>query len=232
MKIDSTYAAVRFAYTCNDGGKTIHVKSLEEEEYPQYFGSFSNEESEVERDEKQPTQAQAPDAVKEKPAELKERQVIVKENQRGVTYDKLFGQYLQDARRITVTDSYIRIFYQIRNFMEFLETIARIKPKDNEVEVHLITVEDEFKGPQQLEFFIKIQENCAIAGVQFTWEFDQTQTLHARHIITDHGWKILLDRGLDIFQHYEMNDSFSLNNRLQQYRSCKTFEITYLKVDD
>jgi ATP-dependent Lon protease len=231
MKIDSTYAAVRFAYTCNDGGKTIHVKSLEEEEYPQYFGSFSNEESEVERDEKQTTQAQAPDAVKEKPVELKERQVIVKENQRGVTYDKLFGQYFQDAKKITVTDSYIRIFYQIRNLMEFLETVAKFKPKDDEVEVHLITVEDEFKGPQQIEFFIKIQENCAIAGVQFTWEFDETQTLHARHIVTDHGWKILLDRGLDIFQHYEMNDSFSLSNRLQQYRSCKAFEITYLKTE-
>jgi len=65
-----------------------------------------------------------------------------------------------------------------------------------------------------------------------TRKFDQTQTLHARHIITDHGRKILLGRGLDIFQHYEMNDSFSLNNRLQQYRSCKAFEITYLKVDD
>ncbi len=231
MKIDSTYAAVRFAYTENDGNKTILVKSLEEEEYPQYFSSSPDEESDLDKDEQGSDQPQTPDAVIEKPTELKERQVIVKENQRGVTYDKLFGQYLQDAKKITVTDSYIRIFYQIRNLMEFLETVARFKPKDDEVEVHLITVEDEFKGPQQIEFFIKIQENCAIAGVQFTWEFDETQTLHARHIVTDHGWKILLNRGLDIFQHYEMNDSFSLSNRLQQYRSCKTFEITYLKVD-
>jgi len=231
MKIDSTYAAVRFAYTENDGNKTILVKSLEEEEYPQYFSSSPDEESDLDKDEQGSDQPQAQAVVNEKPPELKERQVIVKENQRGVTYDKLFGQYLQDAKKITVTDSYIRIFYQIRNLMEFLETVATFKPKDDEVEVHLITVEDEFKGPQQIEFFIKIQENCAIAGVQFTWEFDETQTLHARHIVTDHGWKILLDRGLDIFQHYEMNDSFSLSNRLQQYRSCKAFEITYLKAD-
>ncbi|SDT84910.1 BREX system Lon protease-like protein BrxL [Desulfobacula phenolica] len=231
MKIDSTYAAVRFAYTCNDGGKTIHVKSLEEEEYPQYFGSFQDKESETEIDPQQLEQPRVQDAAKEKLSELKERQVIVQENQRGVTYDKLFDQYLQGARKITVTDSYIRIFYQIRNFMEFLETIAKIKPKDDEVKVHLITAEDEFKGPQQVENFMKIQENCAIAGVRFSWEFDENQILHARHIVTDHGWKILLDRGLDIFQHYEMNDSFSLSNRLQQYRSCKAFEITYLRVD-
>jgi len=104
--------------------------------------------------------------------------------------------------------------------------------KQHEVEVHLITGEDEFKGLQQVESFIKIQVSCAIAGVQFTWEFDEIKTLHARHIVTDHGWKILLDRGLDIFQHYEMNDSFSLRNRLQEYRTCKAFEITYLKIND
>lgn len=230
MKIDSTYAAVRFAYTKNDDGKTVHVKRLEEEEYPQYFGSSENENAESETMDMPPDIPQEPVAVRDKPPELKERHIIVKENQRGVTFDKLFSDYLQDARRITVTDSYIRLFYQIRNFMEFLETIVRVKPKDDEVEVHLITVEDEFKGPQQIENFIKIQENCAVAGVHFTWGFDETQTLHARHIVTDHGWKILLDRGLDLFQHYEMNDSFSLNNRLQQYRSCKAFEITYLKM--
>lgn len=229
MKIDSTYAAVRFAYTKNNDETTVHVKSLEEEEYPQYFGSIEDPEPESETTDQAPDQTLEPAAVSDKPPELKERQVIVKENQRGVTFDKLFSDYLQDARKITVTDSYIRIYYQIRNFMEFLETIVKIKPKDDEVEVHLITVEDEFKGPQQMDNFIKIQENCAIAGVHFTWEFDETKTLHARHIVTDHGWKILLDRGLDIFQHYEMNDSFSLSNRLQQYRSCKAFEVTYIR---
>jgi ATP-dependent Lon protease len=49
--------------------------------------------------------------------------------------------------------------------------------------------------------------------------------------VTDTGWKIMLDRGLDIFQHYDMNQALSINNRLQQYRSCKAFEITYLRED-
>ena len=35
-------------------------------------------------------------------------------------------------------------------------------------------------------------------------------------------------RGLDVFQQYDMRDTFSLANRLQQYRSCKAFEVTYL----
>ena len=52
----------------------------------------------------------------------------------------------------------------------------------------------------------------------------------ARHIITDTDWKILLDRGLDMFQRYEMNDAFALGNRVQQYRPVKAFEVTYLKT--
>ena len=51
------------------------------------------------------------------------------------------------------------------------------------------------------------------------WEFGDSRALHARHIVTDTGWKIVLDRGLDIFQHYDMNQAFSINNRVQQYRS-------------
>ncbi len=73
---------------------------------------------------------------------------------------------------------------------------------------------------------------ASAVGVNFTWEFDGTGTIHARHIVTDHGWKISLDRGLDIFQHYEMNDAFTFANRLQQYRPCKAFEVTYIKNTD
>jgi ATP-dependent Lon protease len=95
----------------------------------------------------------------------------------------------------------------------------------------LITTEDDFKGEQQKESFEKIRNSCSVAGVNFTWEFDGTASIHARHIVTDHGWKISLDRGLDIYQHYEMNDAFSLSNRLQQYRQCKAFEVTFIRIE-
>ena len=114
--------------------------------------------------------------------------------------------------------------------MELIETIIRLKNEDEEVEVHLLTTEDEFRGDQQLGFLNEIAESSLTAGVLFTWEFDGTNTIHARHIITDHGWKIILDRGLDVFQHYEMNDAFAINNRLQEYRACKAFEVTFIRL--
>ena len=52
-----------------------------------------------------------------------EKHLTFQENMRGISYDSLFGAYFKAARRITITDPYIRLFYQARNFMELLETI-------------------------------------------------------------------------------------------------------------
>ena len=130
-----------------------------------------------------------------------------------------------------MTDPYIHHFYQARNLMELLETVIRRKDEGDEVEVHLTTTPDEFEESRQEEYLQAIQTSVATAGLHFTWEFDETNTLHARHIVADTGWKILLDRGLDIFQRYEMNDAFALANRLQVCRAVRAFEVTYLRVD-
>ncbi len=210
-------------------GKTKTVTTLEEEEYPHYYHKTVAEGDEESGREAVQEPVKAPASPK---APLQEKHVTFQENQKGVSYDSLLGPYLEGSGKITVTDPYIRLFYQVRNFMEFLETIVKIKAREDEVEVHLVTVEDEYKADSQKENFVKIQESAAALGVTFTWEFDGSGTLHARHIVTDHGWKVSLDRGLDIFQHYEMNDSFAFTNRLQQFRSCKAFEATFIKTGE
>jgi len=231
MRIDSTYGNVRFAYS-DGNGKTNSVRTLEEEEYPHYYHKTIGEgEGEATGDQAKPYEtesilSEAPPAAKPM---LKEQHLTFQENQKGISYDTLLGPYLLGATRITVTDPYIRLFFQIRNFMEFIETVVKYKAPDEEVAVHLVTTEDEFKGDQQKENFEKIKSSGISVGIDFTWEFDSTGTLHARHIVTDQGWKISLDRGLDIFQHYEMNDAFTFTNRLQQYRPCKAFEVTFIR---
>lgn len=231
MRIDPTFEPVRFGYS-DDAGKLTPVKTLEEEQYPQYYRSKTTSESEGESQaagepEDAATEPGTAQTVQE---QLKEMHVSYQENQRGVSFDTILGPYLKDAGKIIITDPYIRLFFQVRNLMEFLETVAKIKQDVDEVAVHLVTVEDDFKGSQQHEYFQKMQETCEPIGIKFTWEFDASNTIHARHIVTDTGWKILLDRGLDIFQHYEMNDAFAMSNRLQKFRQCKSFEVTYLKV--
>ncbi|RZB38316.1 MAG: ATP-dependent Lon protease [Desulfobacteraceae bacterium Eth-SRB2] len=227
MRIDPTYARVRFGYTKLEDGKTYIVRTLEEKEYPQYFEFSSEDDPASERTESDSAKYQQEDVP---PEELKEQHLTFQENQRGVSFDKLLGPYLKGSGKITITDPYIRLFFQARNLMELLETIGAQKPDEDEIKVHLITIQDEFKGPQQIEYFEKMQESCAPIGIHFSWEFDENNSIHARHIVTDHGWKILLDRGLDIFQHYEMNDAFVISNRLQRYRACKAFEATFIKI--
>lgn len=233
MRIDQTYAKVNFAYL--DSSQHLYqVTTLEEQEYPHYYHRSVGDGS----DEKKLFHSEIPTSSVENPSisprnitepVLKEKHLTFQENQKGISFDSLFGPYLAGANKITITDPYIRLFYQLRNFMEFLETIVRHKSDDAEVEVDLITTEDDFKGGQQRESLDKIAESCSAVGIHFTWAFDETGTIHARHILTDHGWKISLDRGLDIFQNYEMKEAFTFTNRMQQYRACKAFEVTFIR---
>ena len=228
MRIDPTYAAVRFGYRDTDG-EILQVKTLEEEMHPRYFkGTDGVEAADVLTEDVQPAPKGTTEASGDGDEDvLKEQHLVFQENQRGVSFDTLFGPYLKDARVIMVTDPYIRLFFQARNLMELLETIARQKADDDEVAVHLVTIKDEFKGEQQVEYFEQMRMSSAAVGIHFSWAFDET--IHARHITTDHGWKISMDRGLDVFQRYEMNDAFAFSNRLQRYRACKGFEVTFLK---
>jgi len=227
MRMDSTYGIVRFIYLDADG-QAKPVTTLEEEEYPAYYNKKvdSKQLAVDDMQQKLPPNDHLPLTTDHSP---EAQHLTFQENQKGLSFDTLFGPYIKGAASITVTDPYIRMFYQMRNFMELLETVVRHKAPDEEVSVHLVTTEDEFKGEQQKENFERMKESASAVGVNFTWEFDASGSIHARHIVTDHGWKISLDRGLDIFQHYEMNDTFAFANRIQQYRPCKAFEVTFIK---
>ncbi len=230
MRIDSTYGKVCFAYL-DSAQHAKPVTTLEEEEYAHYYHkSIPDGEDGQNRESVQGERLPAvADSIPPAESAIREQHLIFQENQKGISFDSLFGPYLRGSTQITITDPYIRLFYQIRNLMELLETLVKHKTQGEEVTVHLVTTEDEFKGGQQKASFEKIKEACGTVGLHFTWEFEDTGTIHARHIVTDHGWKISLDRGLDIFQHYDMNDAFAFPNRLQQYRPCKAFEVTFIK---
>lgn len=240
LRIDSTYPDVRFTYRTADGQERA-VQTLEEDEYPnQYHRKLAMEPAAHEAADETNDPIDALDAteVPKPPAAalvspepvLKEHHVTFQENQRGVTFDALFGPYLAGATRITVTDPYLRVFHQLRNLMELLETVSKQKGPEDEVSVHVVTVEDEFHSDRQTENLQKIAEACTGIGIQFSWEYDTTGTRHDSDISTDHGWKIVLSRGLDIFQRFELNEAFNFANRLQQHRQCKEFNVTYVKI--
>lgn len=241
LRIDATYPAVRFAYQGADGQERL-VRTLEEDEYPnQYHRRVATEVATAElplADGVPHTEAapatQMPVPRPSNPASvepvLKEQHLVFHENQRGLTFDKLFGPYLVGAKRIIITDPYLRMFHQLRNLMELMETISKLQGAEDEVAVHVVTVEDEFNGDRQTESLQKIADACVAVGIQFTWAYDTSGTKHDRDITTDTGWKVVLGRGLDVFQRFELNDAFSFANRLQQHRQCKEFSVTFVRV--
>jgi ATP-dependent Lon protease len=239
LRIDSTYPAVRFSYFSQDGKEHL-VTTLEEQEYPSAYhrqtppsvATLSTGEASLQplASSLPPKSARSsPEAAPSRPA-LEESHLVFQENQRGVNFDSLFGPYLFGATQISVTDPYLRMFHQQRNLMEFLETISKVNDLGHEVAVHVLTAEDEFGADKQVDNFQKMADACASIGIKFTWEFDQSGKKHDRDITTDTGWKIVLSRGLDIFQRYELNEAFSFSNRLQQHRQCKEFNVTFVRL--
>ncbi|MGH1454566.1 MAG: BREX system Lon protease-like protein BrxL [Paracoccaceae bacterium] len=238
FRIDATYPDVDFFYTGSDGGKR-RVQTVEEQEFPQFYylkpaldpkqqdqstDAVDDDVIEVEHESRET-------AVTSKTAKprAEEGHHVFAENRKGISYDKLFGPYLDGASRIVVTDPYIRYFYQIKNMMEFVEMVIQRKALEDQVAIHLVTGPDDGNVQKQRELLESITEACIGSGVDFTWAFDGSGTAHSRDIVTDTGWKIVLDRGLDIFQAPMRRDGFSLGDRLQEHRMLKNFYVTYVR---
>lgn len=160
-------------------------------------------------------------------AQAKEGHLEFREDQRGVTYAKLFGPYIAGAQEITIKDPYIRKPHQVRNFAEFLETVFNYTDRSDEVHVHLITgYTDSQYIDEQVDELNTLQTVFGQLGIVFTYEFDESG--HDRSIVSDTGWRIILGRGLDIYQPFDSNWLNPLT-RQQRLRRVKAFEVTYVR---
>jgi ATP-dependent Lon protease len=83
---------------------------------------------------------------------------------------------------------------------------------------------------KQVENLAQVQDSFAGTSTPFTWEVDASPNFHARSITTDHGWKITLDRGLDLFQWFEFSP-FNAAAVMQEARMVKGCEVSYIRTD-
>ena len=236
LRIDSTFEAADFHYVAPDGSKHA-VTTLEEEEFPQFYHRRST--GDVEKDSGQSEIASIPTPQASTPAaagvdhavDPQPGHLVFAENRKGISFEKIFGPWTDGAARIIITDPYIRKFHQARNVMELVEMLIRRKQPEDQVAVHLVTAPDDGSIQEQRECLDGIAEACTGTGVDFTWAFDGSGTLHARDITTDTGWKMVLDRGLDIFQPTprKMN-GFALGERMQEHRMVRSFYVTYVQI--
>jgi len=232
LKIDETFVPVEFSYSAKDSGEERKILTPEEIQYPTLArgGNVASDAPSDSANTESPTDATQPthDSSKHPPS-AQPGHLVIPENSKGWSYRRLFADHLRGAAKITVSDPYIRAFWQIRNFMEFVELVHQLTPEGEETAIHLVTKTDPEKCVEQEEALQKIQDSCTGSRVVVTFEYDGTQTFHARSITTDTGWKITLDRGLDIFQRFD-NSPFNLSANIQEERLTKSLEVTYMQL--
>ncbi|MDD3945627.1 MAG: BREX system Lon protease-like protein BrxL [Bacteroidales bacterium] len=152
--------------------------------------------------------------------------LTVRDNQTNISYKGLFGDYLVGATSYLIKDPYIRLSYQIRNFSELCRLIAELKPADQEIKIHLITSNMEEFLETTKQSFAELADSLSDLGIELTYEFNEKQ--HDRCIEINNGWKIILGRGLDIWQ--KTNGRFDIAEIYQEKRLCREFEVTVVNV--
>lgn len=215
--IDETFNTERvdFQYTVLSSGKEFAPETLENLNYKAaiQIQEENNEEGNTA-------------VVKSAPIlKLQPHQVILKDNQTGISYKKLFADYLRGAGKISIQDPYIRLPYQFKNLMEFCVMLSNIKEADTEIDLEVVSWNDVQYMPDSIACFDEIQGNLQVLGIHFTYRLEQH---HDRYIAADNGWKITLGRGLDIFE--KSDGRFNVADFDQTRRKCKSCEITFIRI--
>jgi ATP-dependent Lon protease len=152
-----------------------------------------------------------------------ERTIDIAEGQKGISFEKLFLPYVKGSKLIKIFDPYIRLQYQIYNLVSFCEILD---PQDETLKVDLLSGCDAYQRNELEHKFDELKTALGRDKIDFTYSFDDT--LHDRKIETDTGWRIILGRGLDIFQ--KPDDKFTLGVLDQTKRKCKATTITYVRL--
>lgn len=214
--IDETFRSepVDFKYTILSSGQEVAPETLENLNYTAAVAvQEESEEETIEVKMKQPK------------LELKPHQVILKDNQTGVSYKKLFADYLKGASNITIQDPYIRMPYQFKNLLEFCIMLGNNKSPEQEVNLEVVSWNNEEYMHESTGYFEELVTSVLDLGIHLTYRLEQH---HDRFIAADNGWKITLGRGLDIFEKIE--GRFNVADIDQTKRKCKSCELTYLSI--
>ena len=220
--IDETFMAepAKFKYIWLKSGETIKVETLENIELKQtYKNAEDNDKEEYQNNKHSNSRPRI------KP--LVAKTISIRENQGGVTYKDLFGDYLRTAKKINITDPFIRQPYQIDNLVDFIQMVKDVTTVQDTVSIHLSTQnDDDEKVAEIIDSFNDLADELLPMGIEFTYDFKAD---HDRLIKTDTGWTIALGRGLDI---YEKFSRFSLSRCNQKNRRCKAFNVSINKTEE
>jgi ATP-dependent Lon protease len=225
--IDETFRAepVTFQYVIKSSGKEVAPETLENLNYQSAMADKVQEAAtEAEQSTSEGSEKPVPETAPS--IYLHPYQVSLKDNQTGISYQKLFSDYLRGATKITLQDPYIRLPYQFKNLLEFCGMLDSLKEPDQEIELEVVTFNTADHLQDSADNFEELKENLQDLGIHLSYRFDAQ--LHDRSIYANNGWKVSLGRGLDIFDRIE--GRFNIADIDQTRRKCKACDITFLRI--
>ncbi len=98
MRIDPTYGKVRFTYRDRSGQEVV-IKTLEEIEYPHYYNKTVDDGEDEHIDDPSGITPTIANTIESVESELLEQHLTFQENQKGISFDTLFGPYLQGGKQ-------------------------------------------------------------------------------------------------------------------------------------
>jgi len=218
QKMDETFEEVDFSYHVVGENLKKEVVTLEEIQYLGKQNVFLDED--IDSSNEEPIENK-----KDRKYKLAGKHVQIFDNQKGVSYKNLFGEYFEGAKKVVIIDPYIRHPYQIRNLVELIDLIASHKKADETVEVKVVTSSDDNFLDESNERLQGLQDSLSAIGIDFTYQFDDA--IHDRCIRIDNNWKIILGRGLDIWN--KTSGMLDIAETNQLYRTCKGFFMTVVE---
>jgi len=222
LKMDETYNEVDFSFHDKDFDSTISIQTREVLDYDKLLHAAEVQAEQSEQELKKITPQKT----------LKSGvNVVIKEDDKGISYESLFRDYLIGAKEIHLVDPYLRDKYQIINLHDFCRMLLTIIPAGEELSLKVFTKEHDFKPYEQEETLEYLLNTYEYTPLNVEVDIESEKSIHDRSIETDHGWKITMGRGLDMFQPYDFKNPFNLANADQKQRRCKDFEVTYIRTD-
>jgi ATP-dependent Lon protease len=128
--------------------------------------------------------------------EPQEKHFTIFYNDVDYCYETIIGAYLKGAKEIRVEDPYIRIPYQIQNFIRFCEAIIKLSAIQS---IALVTSYDDSTNVDEMkEHLNEVKQSLLESDIKLTITINKK--MHDREIKIDNGWVIKIGRGLDFYQ--------------------------------
>lgn len=231
IKMDETFGddPVFFEYTDVDNQK-FEVQTLEEIEFGELIENTSKDNSSekemnIREYDKLQNAEKKEENFKNEEKSLTSFSKHIRENQTNISYDRLFGHYLESITEIEVQDPYIRMPHQFKNFLELCSLVHKKNSNAEKIKLKLITWNDKDYIESAKENFNEIKDSLEEINIELSVEFKESA--HDRHIKCDNGWKIILGRGLDIWQ--KSGGRFDISEVMQEKRKCKEFDVVVIE---